>query len=180
MKELKDYVRVYDDILTKEECDSIITRFDKAVELETLDSPIYRFSQLNVNKTPGWEDVAQMYSNLAFSGSMQYFSDVEVPIVPHLEGFEEIRIKRYRPDENERFDLHVDVTDNKSSRRFLVMFCYLSDCEGGETVFPTLDLKIKPQAGRVLMFPPLWMFPHTANKPIDTNKYIMGTYLHYV
>ena len=180
MKELKDYVRVYDDILTKDECDSIVERFEKEAQLEDVSSSIYKFSQLNVNKMPGWEDVAQMYSNLAFSGSMQYFNDVEVPIVPKLEGFEEIRIKRYRPGEDERFDLHVDVADYKSSRRFLVMFCYLSDCEGGETSFPTLDINVQPKAGRVLMFPPLWMFPHAAKPPVGSNKYIMGTYLHYV
>lgn len=180
MNELKDYVRVYDDILTKEECDNIIARFDKDNTLESVESPLFKFTQLNVNKTPGWEDIADMYAKLAFSGAMQYFNDVEVPIVPQLEGFEEIRIKRYRPDENERFDQHVDVSDYKSSRRFLVMFCYLSDCDGGETVFPTIDLEIKPKAGRVLMFPPLWLFPHVAKPPIGSSKYIMGTYLHYV
>jgi hypothetical protein len=55
---------------------------------------------------------------------------------------------------------------------------YLNDVEtGGETVFK--DLIIQPKKGTLLIFPPLWMFPHKGNAPIGESKYIMSTYLHY-
>lgn len=178
---LTDYIKVYDDILDKETCDSIIARYESSLEHETVESEIYKFEQLNITKLEPWQDISQMFAGLSYSGATSYFNDVQVPIVPQLQGFEEIRIKRYRPNENERFDLHVDVGDNRSSKRFLVVFCYLNDVEeGGETTFPTLGISVKPKAGRVLMFPPLWMFPHEARAPVSSNKYIMGTYLHYV
>ena len=49
---------------------------------------------------------------------------------------------------------------------------------GGETVFS--DLKIVPKKGNLLVFPPLWMFPHRGNPPISGPKYIMSGYLEYI
>lgn len=181
MHNLQDYIKVYDDILDKETCDSIIAKYEQSVEHEKVSSDIYKFEQLNIIKLDEWKDISEMLAGLSYSAATAYFNDIEVPIIPQLEGFEEIRIKRYRPGENERFDVHVDVGDYRTAKRFLVIFCYLNDVEeGGETSFPTLGIDIKPKAGRVLMFPPMWMFPHEAKMPVSSNKYIVGTYLHYV
>ena len=111
MQNLSDYIKIYDDILDKETCDSIIARYEKSVEHEKVSSEIYKFEQLNITKLEPWQDISQMFAGLSYSGATAYFNDVEVPIIPQLQGFEEIRIKRYRPNENERFDLHVDVGD---------------------------------------------------------------------
>ena len=54
----------------------------------------------------------------------------------------------------------------------------LNDVEtGGNTVFK--DFMIQPKKGSLLVFPPLWMFPHKGEPPISGPKYIMSTYLHY-
>lgn len=181
MHNLQDYIKVYDDILDKEACDNIIAKFEISEQLAKVESDIYKFHQLNITQKEDWKDTSEMLASLSYSAATAYFNDIEVPVVPQLEGFEEIRIKRYQPGENERFDVHVDVGDQRTSKRFLVIFCYLNDVEeGGETTFPTLGINIKPKAGRVLMFPPMWMFPHEAKAPISNNKYIVGTYLHYV
>jgi hypothetical protein len=66
-----------------------------------------------------------------------------------------------------------------TSRRFISFFWYLNDvAEGGETEF--VDLTIKPEAGKLVIFPPLWMFPHKGNPPISNEKYLLSTYLHYL
>jgi len=181
MQNLSDYVKVYDDILSKDDCDKIISLYEKSVEHERVSSPIYNFEQLNIADKEEWADANELISNMSYSGAVAYFNDIQLPIVPDLKGFEQIRIKKYRPNENERFDLHVDVGDYRTAKRFLVMFTYLNDVEeGGETEFPTLGISVKPKKGRVLIFPPMWMFPHAGKAPISGDKYIMGTYLHYV
>jgi len=38
-------------------------------------------------------------------------------------------------------------------------------------------LKVKPQCGRLLMFPPYWMYQHQGLPPISGEKYILSTYL---
>ena len=181
MQNLSDYIKVYDDIISREDCDKMIAKYEKAVEHERVQSEIYQFEQLNIASNDNWKEESEMVSNLSYSGAVAYFNELNLPVVPQLQGFEEIRIKKYRPDENERFDVHVDVGDYRSAKRFLVIFAYLNDVEeGGETEFPTLGISVKPKAGRVLIFPPMWMFPHAGKAPVSGNKYIMGTYLHYV
>ena len=49
--------------------------------------------------------------------------------------------------------------------------------EGGETAFPDLDLRVEARAGRLLMFPPYWMFQHAGLPPKSNDKYIISTYL---
>ena len=75
--------------------------------------------------------------------------------------------------------------NHDSARRFLVYFWYLNDVEvGGETAFQwnsasETNSVIKPVAGRLLMFPHMWTYPHAGLKPISGPKYIIGGYLHY-
>ncbi|MFO1473223.1 MAG: 2OG-Fe(II) oxygenase [Lysobacterales bacterium] len=46
---------------------------------------------------------------------------------------------------------------------------------GGDTAF--CDPAAAPRAGRLLMFPPYWMFQHAGLPPVSGNKYILSTYL---
>jgi hypothetical protein len=92
--------------------------------------------------------------------------------------YEEFRIKKYNNDGQDAFDVHVDVMDHASAKRFLSFFWYLNDVEeGGETVF--WNYKIQPKAGTLVVFPPMWMFPHAGNEPTSGPKYLLSTYLHY-
>ena len=102
------------------------------------------------------------------------------PIFPWMWGLEEFRIKRY--NEGDCFKQHVDVGDLNSARRFLAFLFYLNDdFEGGGTMFRTPDIKyIKPEKGRVLVFPPTWQYPHEGLPVKKGTKYILSTYLHYV
>jgi hypothetical protein len=56
---------------------------------------------------------------------------------------------------------------------------YLNAPGGGETVFPNLGLSIQPEAGKLLAFPPIWLFPHAGLPPLGGPKYILHTYLCY-
>ena len=40
-----------------------------------------------------------------------------------------------------------------------------------------LDIKVAPRSGRLLMFPPYWMFLHAGLAPRSNDKYIVSTYL---
>ncbi len=64
------------------------------------------------------------------------------------------------------------------SARYLVFLWYLNDVdEGGETAFVDIDMKVAPRAGRLLMFPPYWMYQHAGLPPVSNDKYIISTYL---
>ena len=94
---------------------------------------------------------------------------------------EPLRMKRYLPDSDERFDEHVEVTNIETSRRFLVLFLYLNDdYEGGETEFPQLQMIVKPKQGNIVLFPAMWNWLHKGNPVKKKPKYIVGTMMHYV
>ena len=86
-------------------------------------------------------------------------------------------MKRYRPSTDERFQLHFDSVDHLANR-YLVLLWYLNDVErGGETRFPELGLEVAARAGRLLIFPPYWMYQHEGLPPESGDKYILSTYL---
>jgi hypothetical protein len=108
----------------------------------------------------------------------KYYEFVDKRVFPESHAFEQFRLKKYNNDGHDQFDVHVDVQDYASARRYLAFLWYLNDVqEGGDTVFK--DFIVHPQRGRVLIFPPLWMFPHKGEPPISGPKYILSGYLHY-
>lgn len=68
-------------------------------------------------------------------------------------------------------DMYVDF--NKNRYRVFTYLWYLNTvAEGGETVFWD-SYKIKPETGKLVLFPACWAFPHTGKMPISDNKYII-------
>jgi hypothetical protein len=88
-------------------------------------------------------------------------------------------MKRYLPNGRDFFPLHVDVMGQVASRRFMTAFIYLNTPLGGETVFPNLNISIAPEPGKLLAFPPIWLFPHAGLPPKSSAKYTLHTYLCY-
>jgi hypothetical protein len=143
-----------------------------------------KFTQINFNDNQEFQNENEILQKLFLEAIYAYKKENEITNEQFPSKFilEPIRMKRYMPNSEDRFDEHVDVTDLDSSRRFLVMFIYLNDnFEGGETIFNQLKKAVKPTEGNMLLFPPMWNWLHTANKVKGDNaKYIVGTYMHYV
>lgn len=178
-KNLTDYIRVYDDVVLPEHCDEIIEIFNKSREnWEIHNTPLYQFNQLNLNADPQHAGLVQAIAGTMVNAYHRYFADTELTPYVKFEALEDIRIKKYIKGTNDRFDTHVDVADASTSGRFCIAIIYLNDNDGA-TYFPGLDVEVKPKTGRVVIFPPFWMFPHGGRTPTDANKYIMMTSLHY-
>ena len=182
--ELNDFVHVYDDVLSEEACNFLISLFesssDKHERVEADSCP--NFTQFNLTQNCDISEQVQSIHSFLISKTFEYkkiyYDFVDKRCFPSQHSFEQYRIKKYNNDGNDKFDCHVDVMDHLSSRRFLSFFWYLNDVEeGGETVFE--GMTIKPKTGRLVVFPPLWMFPHQGNSPISNEKYLLSTYFHY-
>jgi hypothetical protein len=62
---------------------------------------------------------------------------------------------------------------NTNKYRVITFLWYLNTIdEGGETEFWD-NYKIKPTAGKLILFPATWCFPHRGKTPISDNKYII-------
>jgi prolyl 4-hydroxylase len=184
MDELNDFIHIYENALESNICDILISIFDQTSDkherFENEGKP--NFTQFNLTENKEiTSEVNQIHNHViknVFTYRDKYYEFVDTRVFPKDHAFEQFRIKKYNPGGEDRFDTHVDVLDYSSSRRFLSFMWYLNDVEtGGETVFK--DLTIQPKKGTLLIFPPLWLFPHKGNSPISESKYIMSTYLHY-
>ncbi len=187
--DLKDFIRVYDNALDPNCCNNAIKLFNETPDAQDRweNSHKPQFTQMNItllaerDKNQAWTAIQNQIITAIQNVSEFYMRDTGCsPFWPPKNSIEQIRMKKYSVDTEDRFDIHIDVGDHATARRFLVMFFYLNDVnEGGETTFPALDLKVKPKQGSVLCFPPVWMYPHLGEQPISNDKYIVGTYLHY-
>lgn len=73
---------------------------------------------------------------------------------------------------------HVDGDPRMCADRVLALVVYLNDVdEGGETYFPWQQISVRPKAGRVVVFPANWMYPHEAKVPISGDKYMISTFI---
>jgi hypothetical protein len=181
---LRDFCAVIDGTMTPELCEQLISLFENNPELH---------QRFDLNKTPN-------FTQLNFTQHSSIDTALHNKVVDHLIAavqvyrknvpetffwkpgfsFEQVRIKKYLNDGNDLFDTHVDASSSETMKRFFAFFWYLNDVdEGGETEFLNLDLKVKPKAGRLVMFPPMWMYPHKGHPPISNNKYLLSTYLHF-
>ena len=177
---LIDYIQTYDDVIHPDTCKLIIDDYEKHIHLtEKHDTNLYKFEQLNLNQTPEFQPIAQAFANSLVPVFEEYFKSLHVRQYVDIETFEDVRIKKYVKGSSDVFRTHVDVTDHASASRFAIAILYLNDNDG-LTTFPNLGVGVKPKAGRVVIFPPSWMFPHNGLTPSDNDKYIMMTSLRYV
>ena len=184
MVNLNYFIQIYENTLEENICDFLISLFDQFPEkqerIENERKP--NFTQFNLTENCKIsEEVSQIHNHLirkTFEYRDKYYEIIDKRVFPEEHAFEQFRIKKYHNDGNDEFDTHVDVNDYASSRRFLSFMWYLNDVEeGGETRF--VDMMIQPKKGSLLVFPPLWMFPHAGLQPVSKSKYILSTYLHY-
>lgn len=186
MRALQDFVQTFEQALPLDMCQRLIESFQR----------LRRFQERNgAGVRPGLEHSSWIELNLTRLGDstmLEYFGGLVVtywerynrvcrltrPISP-VQKISELIIKRYTPSQGDRFQAHFDSL-GEVCNRYLVFIWYLNDVEsGGETQFVDLDVRIAPRAGRLLMFPPYWMFQHAGLPPSSGEKYILSTYAVY-
>lgn len=89
-------------------------------------------------------------------------------------------IQKYKKN-NGRYIYHDDFQVNWEQKKFRVItfLWYLNSVEdGGETEF-WCNYDIKPEAGKLLLFPSSWAFPHRGKIPISSEKYIITGWMYY-
>jgi hypothetical protein len=80
-----------------------------------------------------------------------------------------------------RYIYHDDfrIDPDNSSFRVVTFLWYLNDViDGGETVFEG-TYAIKPETGKLILFPASWTYTHCGKMPISSNKYIITGWIYY-
>ena len=86
---------------------------------------------------------------------------------------------KYYPPNQGYHAWHEDWSGSNWNRH-IVLTMYLNDVkDGGETEFLYQNLKITPEKGLVIAFPPYYTHVHKGHIPISNSKYIVTTWFSF-
>jgi hypothetical protein len=184
LADLRHFIRVYDGDFAPAFCSQMLASFDALKRFHAENGRSVRagleesaWTELNVTRMADAAFLSYFRGRID-AALERYNRDVGLAIpVPNSPKHSDLVLKRYRPGREERFQLHFDAI-NHLANRYLVLLWYLNDvAEGGETRFPQLGITVPARQGRLLVFPPYWMYQHEGLSPRSGDKYIVSTYL---
>jgi hypothetical protein len=165
-------------------CDAVIERFESHPEhqyagrvgqLRAEDPGVKRTTDLVVSNKPDWKDVDEIFFR-SLAAAIKEFRET----YPYFKGpfkDEGYQVQRYRP--GEFYHWHVDGGSHELGLRQLVALWYLNDVPGpgGETEFLYQGVAIRPERGKLVLFPPFWTHEHRAAVLRAGAKYIATTWI---
>lgn len=186
--ELNDpYYYIDKNVLTKETCQTIIQMFENSSESEMhqgrtlngIDKSVKKTYEVNI-KGDKWQEIDNIISNVLTECIIKYAEKIKITtnnkyILDALKnnvtdtGYQ---IQKYIKGDG-YYKWHNDsAISTKEIFRIVTFLFYLNDVEeGGETYF--YNGKVKPEAGKLLLFPATWTYNHKGNMPISNDKYIV-------
>ncbi len=167
-------------------CNDIIARFEaqkadqnkgKVGSNQGDNQQLKKTTDIYVSNKEHWKDVD---NNLfrSFAMALKEFQPM-YPYFGDISRFKDMGYNLQRYQEGEYYHWHVDADNMALAPRQLVALWYLNDVTGpgGETEFVHQDVKVTPEQGKLVLFPPFWTHEHRA-AVINTNvKYIATTWL---
>lgn len=187
LRELRPHSFIYEvrDALPRESCREMIRRFEEKNEQQlegrmgqsaTVGNEIKRSTDLRISGRDDWKDVdAVLVRSLT-----QAFQEMahEFPFFA-ANRFKDMGYQMQRTLPGEYYHWHVDSGPGEFMRRQLVAIWYLNDVEGpgGETEFPIQEIRVKPEEGKLILFPPFWTHVHRGVTLEQGVKYIATTWI---
>ena len=165
-------------------CQEMIRRFEEDTENQyqgrigqtfTADQSMKRSTDLVTSGKENWKDLdTELFRSLG--NAIKEFRET----YPFFKGpFKDSGYAIQRTNPGEFYHWHIDGGSHEFSQRQLVAVWYLNDVTGpgGETEFSYQDVQIKPQAGKLLLFPPFWTHEHRGATLKQGKKYIATTWV---
>lgn len=186
IKEVKPNSFVFEkpNALSEEFCTDVIARFEEDQEgqykgrigqLANEDNSIKKSTDLVVSGKEHWKDVDKaLFQSLG--RTVLEFRET----YPFFKGpFKDMGYGVQRTNLGEHYHWHIDGGSHDFSHRQLVAIWYLNDVAGpgGETEFLFQDIKIRPELGKLILFPPFWTHEHRGVTLDKGVKYIATTWV---
>lgn len=182
---LASYIKVYDSILTKDQCDLIISEYNNSNE--------WRMSEIGVNGNQNTSVRNCDIINMSLGHVIDINQEVRKKIDDILFTTSAIAAKKYIVDfpncflqSDSGYDLlryqkdgcYIQHTDNfKTQPRTVSMSFNLNDDYlGGEFAFFDREIKIRTRPGSVIVFPSNFMYPHEIMPIIKGTRYSVVTW----
>lgn len=188
MKELKPNSFIYSipNALPDFLCDNMVERFESHREEQYAgrvgsqmgeNNQLKKTTDLIVSGKAHWKDVDNnLFRSLALA--IRQFQQ-QYPFFQDMRRFKDMGYNLQRYEAGEYYHWHVDGDNNELASRQLVALWYLNDVPGpgGETEFLHQGIKVTPEKGTLLLFPPFWTHEHRAVEMTQGIKYIATTWI---
>ena len=184
--ELKEgsFIFEFNDSLTDENCNDMIERFENSSDQhyrgrvgQTFkeEESIKKSTDMVISGKDEWKDVDE----LLFTSLAKALSKIKKQFEFFSGPFKDIGYAIQRTDPDEYYHWHIDGGSHQFSDRQLVAIWYLNNVEGpgGETEFLNQNVKVKPETGKLILFPPFWTHEHRGVKLQNGVKYIATTWI---
>ncbi len=186
IQEVKENTFIFEkrEALSEEFCQDTIARFEAHTEDQYQgrigqkadeDTSIKRSTDLVVSGKPHWQDVDRaLFKSLGIA--IREFRHQ----YPYFNGqFKDMGYGLQRTNPGEYYHWHIDGGSHEFSHRQLVAIWYLNSVEGpgGETEFLYQDVKVTPETGKLVLFPPFWTHEHRGVTLQTGVKYIATTWI---
>lgn len=181
--DIKDYIKVIDDVLPHELCDSILREYSNPSEW------VYALVKNGVNKNIRNVQTIYISNQEVINKNLQnrkilddnLFKCAGIAIEKYREIFPFTNIEKDTGYELLKYELggfYTIHTDNYVTfpRSVSCSFALNDDYEGGEFAFFNKDLKIKLKKGSILMFPSNFMYPHEILPVTNGTRYSVITW----
>jgi len=186
-----EYIYVKPNSLTNEICDELIHLFEndlsefviRGVTLNNTLSDIKQTFDLKLTINNNIHD-HHLFTELN-SNINKYFDSITNKYCKGILGITNAKdngfqIQKYNRGEG-YYKYHHDSchSNDKTQTRIIAFIWYLNSVdEGGETEFFNGKIKIKPEKGKLLLFPATWTYIHRGNMPLSHDKYIVTGWLY--
>jgi hypothetical protein len=189
MKNINDYILVFEDIITPELCDAIFNEFSNEEEWEktavaavsggagivddkirTAETIILSFPHI-IAKNP--EIRANLDKAIFASAGLaikKYNEKFPSALIQEDSGYELLRYKA-----GQFYTQHTDSFKDRP-RSVSCSFILNDNYEGGEFAFFDRELKYKPKKGSCIMFPSNFMYPHEIMPVTSGTRYSIITW----
>jgi hypothetical protein len=186
IREVKPHTFIFEQprALALDICTEMIRRFEEHTaeqypgrigQTATEDPGIKRSTDLVVSGKPHWKDLdGELFRSLGLA--IREFRET----FPFFRGpFKDSGYAIQRTDPGEFYHWHIDGGSHEFSQRQLVAVWYLNDVPGpgGTTDFSHQAVQVRPEAGKLLLFPPFWTHEHRGATLQQGVKYIATTWV---
>jgi hypothetical protein len=186
IREVKPYTFIFEKpgALDPALCREAIARFESRPEeqyegrigqLAEKDRSIKKSTDLVVSGKPHWKDVDRALFRSLGNAILEFRETY-----PYFKGaFKDVGYALQRTLPGEHYHWHIDGGSHEFSQRQLVAVWYLNDVPGpgGETEFLFQRLKVKPEEGKLVLFPSFWTHEHRGVTLQQGVKYIATTWV---
>ena len=185
IKKFDDLIYIKENALDKEFCEHCVKKFKEDDRKEQgitgggLRLDIKRSLDLNISSASGWKGEDKIFYN-SLNEALHEYIDQHKEYMPILQNtFDDSGYQLQETKPGEFYNWHSDYgVEVNGTSRILTYLWYLNDVTyEGETEFFT-GKKIKPETGKIIIFPATWMYFHQGRSPKKEIKYICTGWLY--